>query len=1673
MEVDIVPNSEDLKNDTSFPKYLKKSIKEETTKAKNSTRNKIKEGCKLDEYNVNLNKGDRKRGFTNQDLEKSPDLPVVDRGKELDRVGNGQTINISDGGADVNSLNVVPETPLIAIDSETFITDASNPPQKKNLIRKSRLKKSNKEQTSKKSPVAARCEETHTNRTDTNLSTNMPCAKEKEMSESIIPPSVDMSVSDMVVLEHQSGKEGSESTSTHLSSETQDSQTSAGRKLRSSESTSTQQSNETQNSQDYEERKLRNSDKKRGKRKAASSVIPETPVQGEVKTTEEEVTEMSRKQKENTAIMTDSQQSLSSLCSTQESVSILAPVHKTFEKIVEKNSPASSKENLMAVNRNEGQNKDIIEIKSQETEGDIQEKSSSCEIIAEGESLVMKSENNQSLRSSSYKLRRPKRKCFSLTSPDKGPKMESLARNDVCRVDDEEMVKQNSSKIEKKGKCKEDLEIVNDVKEKKQRIYEKNHSEVKSSEDIKSTPIDALIPTQLSLKSIKKQEMKLKKQQQSSPEDVFLMDSETPVSGSGYQDLVQNQEGLLELELGDLDGVCEMDTGDSQVKSSIERGSGKVDNTVDGDTDHVEKSSNVKKEYSQVKEQTNEYMECGGSSNEETYGESGGKNSESHTVTTIPDTERNEEELLHQKKSRLRSVRDVPGDGDILQMDRKMTENSDSLKNSNSQKNCRTSRSDVSNAGKRAVRGLARKLRQKNVQDPLSVSDECRKLKALDRGDCNREPSNSSREDISIIEKKEKRYQSVEAPVCFGVVPETMEVGLEDLDQVDDEVTTIPETVENSLPGDEEEHDTEMEARTVRDEEGDTDIEDEKTTCIQEKLEQDDIEKRKGKGTGKSQISVKEDSLKMDGIQEGEDNKVNMDIVEPKPEQGTSQGDRNGGTVGDSKTVTKEGSYMETAADDEPLFHSLESSPLPDILEEEDEMQKERLSECALKSGGALPQKKVDPYDSSSSDFDLLPEDIINPEDMTPDNSPRKVEDYNNGNSSVDFVQVWEGKVPSYERDTKSEGMGTKSEKRCEKEEMKNFVDLSDDSDDDDKLIHRGRKWKKVVISDSDDDDDDVDDDDDGNNDEEEEDIGRKKKKKKTAVIISDDEEETGLTEDWKSKTSVTSDEEDDSDFSHSRQMNLTSSSAFSSQSEGYNTQNQVLLRQELERMKKEMAEIESRISKENQNKSLKMKRSPSPAPSQETAEEPYSEYLRELQTEASEGDSPQQSQKIASKIADEIEACDSDDSSDLFLSPAPPSPPPNDPCTLPIVGMKLSENFKETEEFLQEFRNNEKTSQEKFITEQNPGERFRSEGSSDIEAEEGEDWKIERDLSNHSCKTVDPCEIKESLQKSKNRALGKSSQRGNFTDSKEPSVIQESPQSQKPGKSSVARLKDLYHSTPVSSNKKPQRGQKNTLSFLSPVLTPREFPETNEKVQSPLVHRSPEKDNQSKVFVASGLPFNQLNELRRLVQSHDCKFHPKFSPYTTHLIVKTVPPGSRMCERTLKFFQALAYKCWILDYKWVTDSIAAGRLLEEDPYEISGDTVTNDHHCGPQKSRTKSPTDPGILNGIQFYIIGSSQGLSSDDIRDLIETCGGSVVQEPEKLDRDHLCLIITCAALEDSQETAPSQEIILFNRLYRRHGALTVSREWLLDSLTVYNLQPLSEYVLTSVKGMVIPSV
>ena len=210
--------------------------------------------------------------------------------------------------------------------------------------------------------------------------------------------------------------------------------------------------------------------------------------------------------------------------------------------------------------------------------------------------------------------------------------------------------------------------------------------------------------------------------------------------------------------------------------------------------------------------------------------------------------------------------------------------------------------------------------------------------------------------------------------------------------------------------------------------------------------------------------------------------------------------------------------------------------------------------------------------------------------------------------------------------------------------------------------------------------------------------------------------------------------------------------------------------------------------------------------------------------------------------MAEKVEACPSDNDSDLDLSPLTPSPPPNDLCS--GIDTELPEQFLETSNLLKHFQTSD---DDKGCT-----------GNKD------EEMEMETDCVDQSLETIDPCVIPESPGRVKDTVTSKSQRKDNSIVIRDPMVVQESPHSQRSAKSSTERLKDLYHSTPVSSGRKTQRARKNTLSFLSPVVAiSKSSPEGTPKMKamsgglesSPLTQKSQKPYS----FIASGLPLNQL----------------------------------------------------------------------------------------------------------------------------------------------------------------------------------------------------------------------
>ncbi|XP_060560280.1 breast cancer type 1 susceptibility protein-like [Ruditapes philippinarum] len=220
--------------------------------------------------------------------------------------------------------------------------------------------------------------------------------------------------------------------------------------------------------------------------------------------------------------------------------------------------------------------------------------------------------------------------------------------------------------------------------------------------------------------------------------------------------------------------------------------------------------------------------------------------------------------------------------------------------------------------------------------------------------------------------------------------------------------------------------------------------------------------------------------------------------------------------------------------------------------------------------------------------------------------------------------------------------------------------------------------------------------------------------------------------------------------------------------------------------------------------------------------------------------------------------------------------------------------------------------------------------------------------------------------------------------------------------------------------------------------------------------------------IVVTGLNVKQIQQTKKLAALTSAKFFTKFNDSVTHVIVKPADEDDTVCDRTLKFFQGIARKCWIVNFFWVVDSREVGQLLPEGPYEIQGDTTFNQSHFGPKKSRLSK--DDKLFQKFQFSLIGDNTYLSKDSMCDLIETCGGEVMDIVKLSKGKRTQFVISCTDIDDDEEDV--QSIVKHAReMYKKHGIVTLTREWILDSLTLYKIQPVQDYLVTDLPNLKLP--
>ncbi|KAM4622258.1 breast cancer type 1 susceptibility protein [Discoglossus pictus] len=204
--------------------------------------------------------------------------------------------------------------------------------------------------------------------------------------------------------------------------------------------------------------------------------------------------------------------------------------------------------------------------------------------------------------------------------------------------------------------------------------------------------------------------------------------------------------------------------------------------------------------------------------------------------------------------------------------------------------------------------------------------------------------------------------------------------------------------------------------------------------------------------------------------------------------------------------------------------------------------------------------------------------------------------------------------------------------------------------------------------------------------------------------------------------------------------------------------------------------------------------------------------------------------------------------------------------------------------------------------------------------------------------------------------------------------------------------------------------------------------------------------------MVASGLNPSELTLVQKFAKKTQSVLTQQITDSSTHVIMKT--DADLVCERTLKYFLGIAGRKWVVSYQWIVQSFKEGRILDEYDFEVKGDVINGRSHRGPRRSRLGS--DGLLLKDFEICCYGSFSDLTPDNLEWMVTLCGATVVKDPQLFipnPNSTPLVIVQPDARPDKTGYAA---------LKKKFRAKVVAREWVLDSVSCYKLQPFDGYLL-----------
>ncbi|KAL9285068.1 hypothetical protein ACSQ67_024598 [Phaseolus vulgaris] len=229
--------------------------------------------------------------------------------------------------------------------------------------------------------------------------------------------------------------------------------------------------------------------------------------------------------------------------------------------------------------------------------------------------------------------------------------------------------------------------------------------------------------------------------------------------------------------------------------------------------------------------------------------------------------------------------------------------------------------------------------------------------------------------------------------------------------------------------------------------------------------------------------------------------------------------------------------------------------------------------------------------------------------------------------------------------------------------------------------------------------------------------------------------------------------------------------------------------------------------------------------------------------------------------------------------------------------------------------------------------------------------------------------------------------------------------------------------------------------------------------------HEASQDDCKNMVFCGSALSNEEkvlLIDYASTIGATVTKF---WTSNVTHVIASTDANGA--CSRTLKVLMAILNGRWVLKLDWIKACMEEKNPVEEQPYEIGVDN----QGCqgGPRAGRLRAlANEPKLFSSLKFYFSGDYVSTYKEDLEELIEVGGGTVLRSKEELEAQrqeckvNSSKLLVVYNLDPPQGCKLGEEVsILWQRLndaedLAANTLQVIGHTWILESIAACKLQP-----------------